>query len=230
MTSSLHNRFTIVLLFIIATLSPLAAEDASVDQLIKKLPPPEKVAQSAIAIDPALRDPLAKQVVEATKAMNFGTAYALSQKLASRYPKSAAARCLQGGLALRMHKYKEAAAAYHQALVYQPNFAVAYLGLGASELAQNNFNAAMSDYRQVVRLAPKSEIGYVALSVCDEKMGRRSESLNYAHQATTVAPSSALAWYLLSREENLSGNKSAAQKDLAHANDLRRRESKTTKH
>ena len=229
MTSSLHNRFSIVSLFIIATASTSFAEDASVDQLIKKLPPPERVAQSAIAIDPALRDPLAKQIVDSAKAMNFGTAYALSQKLASRYPKSAAAHCLQGSFALMMHKFKEAAAAYHRALVYQPNFAVAYLGLGASELAQNNFSAAMSDYRQVTRLAPKSEIGYVALSVCDEKMGRRSESLNYARQATTVAPSSALAWYQLSREENLSGNKSAAQKDLARANDLRRRTSKTTK-
>ncbi|MBV9617933.1 MAG: hypothetical protein JO201_01865, partial [Verrucomicrobia bacterium] len=169
------------------------SQTTSVDQLIKKLPPPEKIAQSAV--DPAIRDPLGKQAMESAKAMNFGNAYALSQKLASRYPKSAAAQCLYGQFALMMHKFPEAAAAFRKAIADQPNLAFAYLGHGLSEAAQQHLTAAASDYRQVTELAPKADVGWVALSACSEKMGRKRESLDYARQATAVAPSSAGAWY-----------------------------------
>ena len=138
-----------------ASAATARAENATVDQLIKKLPPPESVARSAVALDRALRDPLFKQIVEATKGMNFGNAYALSQKFAARYPKSAAAQWIHGQLALIMRRFPEASAAFHKALLNQPNFAIAYLGLGMTEAWQNRFAAAMSDYRQVTRLAPQ---------------------------------------------------------------------------
>ena len=197
------------------------AEDATVDQLIKKLPPPESVARSAVASDPALRDPLFKQIVEATKGMNFGNAYALSQKFAARYPKSAAAQWIHGQLALIMRRFPEASAAFHKALLNQPNFAIAYLGLGMTEAWQNHLLEAMSDYRQVTRLAPKADVGWIALSACAEKLGRKGDSLNYARQATQAAPTSVAAWLQLSRAETISGNKQAASNALARANDLR---------
>jgi len=224
-----RNPVIIISLLAATSVATLSAEDASVDQLIKKLPPPEKVAQSAVMLDPAIRDPLAKQVIDSAKAMNFGNAYALSKKLADRYPKSAIAQCLYGRFALLLRKYSEATAAYRKAIADQPNFVIPYLGRGISESGQQNFAAAMSDYRQVTRLAPKADIGWVALSACAEKMGNKRESLNDARQAATVAPSSALAWYQLSREEGLSGNKQAADKALARANQLRRTTSKVTK-
>src|SRR5436190_21274460 len=77
------------------------AEDASVDQLIKKLPSPEKVVKA----DPASLDPLAKQTIDAIKKMNFGNAYATSKKLAARYPKSAGAHSVHGQLALLLRRY-----------------------------------------------------------------------------------------------------------------------------
>src|ERR1041384_4328664 len=110
----LQRPAIIVLTLVGASTTRTFAQDASVDQLIKKLPPPEKVAQSAIALDPALRDPLTKQIVDSTKAMNFGNAYSISQKLASKYPKSAVAQCLYGHFALTMRKFPESAAAYHK--------------------------------------------------------------------------------------------------------------------
>jgi tetratricopeptide (TPR) repeat protein len=229
MNRFLRNPVTIGSLLIAASIATVRAEDASVDQLIKKLPPPEKVAQSAVALDPAVRDPLTKQVVDSVKAMNFGNAYALSQKLASRYPKSAIAQCLHGRFALMLRRYSEATAAYGKAIAVQPNMAIAYLGRGVSKAGQQDFAAAMSDYRQVTRLAPKVDVGWVALSACAEKMGRKRESFDAARQATTVAPSSALAWYQLSRQEGLSGNKQAADKALARANQLRRTTTKVTK-
>lgn len=205
------------------------AQDPSVDQLIKKLPPPEKVAKSTMQpADPALRDPLAKQVIDSAKAMNFGNALGLSQKLAARYPKSAAAQSIHGQLALALRRFPEASAAFHKALSIQPNLAFAYVGLGLIEASQNRVSAAMSDFRQVTRLAPGAEIGWIGLSACAEKLGNKGQSLEYARQATAVAPSSFAAWLQLSREEGISGNKQAASKALARANQLRRTDAKAS--
>jgi len=206
-----------------ASITTMRAQDASVDQLIKKLPPPEKVAKSTMQpADPALRDPLAKQVIDSTKAMNFGNALGLSQKLASRYPKSAAAQSIHGQLALALRRFPEASTAFHKAVSIQPNFAFAYVGLGLIEASQNHVSAAMSDFRQVTRLVPSADIGWIGLSACAEKLGQKGESLEYARHATAVAPSSFAAWVQLSREEGISGNKQAASKALARANQLRR--------
>jgi len=211
-----------------ASTTATCAQDASVDQLIKKLAPPESVAKTVRPTDPALRDPLAKQVIDSARAMNFGNALGLSQKLAARYPKSVVAHIWHGQLALMLRKFPEASGAFRKALLIQPNLAIGYLGLGMTEAWQNRLAAAMSDYRQVTRLAPKADIGWIALSGCAEKLGNKRESLEYARHATAVAPSSSAAWLQLSREEGISGNKQAASKALARANQLRRTAGKSS--
>lgn len=223
---SIFRVNTLVAAFIVAgTIAVARAQDPSVDQLIKKLPRPETIVKT----DPAARDPLVKQIVDAAKAMNFGTAYSLSQKLAARYPKSAPAQSLHGQLALALRRFPEASAAFRKAVSIQPNFAFAYLGLALSEASQNHISAAMSDFRQVARLQPNADIGWIGLSACAEKLGHKRESLDYARKATSVAPSSAGAWYQVSREEGLSGNQQAASKALARANQLRRVASKSNR-
>ena len=214
--------FSIVAGLTTATVSSLRAADATVDQLIKKLPPPEKVEKT----DPASRDPLVKQIVASAKAMNFGNAYAVSQKLAVKYPQSAGAQALHGQLALALKRYPEAAGAFHRATSLQPDFAFPYLGLALTDSAQNHFNAALGDFRQVTRLSPNSDIGWVGLSACSEKLGRKRDSLDYARRATNAAPSSFAAWSQLAREEGISGNQQAATQAMTRANQLRRSASK----
>lgn len=223
--NSLSRIGVVIAVTIIGGAAATRAQEASVDKLIKKLPRPETIVKT----DPASRDPLVKQIGDAAKAMNFGTAYALSQKLVALYPKSAGARFLYGNFALAMHRFPEASAAFHKALAIQPNFGFAYLGLGMSEAAQNHLEAAMSNYRQLTRVFPKADIGWIALSACAEKLGHKRESLDYAQQATNVAPASAGAWLQLSREEGISGNQQAASKALARANQLRRKAPKTNR-
>jgi len=193
-----------------------AAQDPSIDRLINKLPAPEKF------IDPAINDPLAKQMVAAAKAQNFGTALDASRKLAARYPKSLGAQMVHGMLALSLRRFPEASAGYHKALSLRPDFAAAYVGLGVADFSQQQFRAALADFQQVTRLAPKAEIGWTGSSACAERLGRRQESLEYARRATVVAPSSAGAWYQLAREEGLFGNKQTAASALARANKLQR--------
>jgi tetratricopeptide (TPR) repeat protein len=191
-----------------------AAQDPSIDRLLGKLPPPEKF------VDPAINDPLAKQMTAAAKAHNFGLALDASRRLANRYPKSLGAQMLHGMFALFVRRFPEAAAAYHKALAIRPDFAGAYAAMGVAEFLQQHFGVALSDFQQATRLAPKADIGWIGASACSEKLGRRQESLEYARRATAAAPSSSGAWYQLAREEGLSGNKQASAKALAHVSQL----------
>lgn len=194
--------------------SAFAAQDPSIDRLLSKLPPPEKF------VDPAIRDPLAKQMAAAVKAHDFGTALDASRRLADRYPKSLGAQMVHGALAQSLRRFPEASAAYHKVLSIRPDFAVAYVSLGLIEASQQHFRAALSDFQQVTRLAPKADIGWIGSSACAEKLGHRQESLEYARRSAAVAPSSAGAWYQLAREEGLSGSKQASANALTRANRL----------
>jgi tetratricopeptide (TPR) repeat protein len=207
---------TLSAMVVLIAKSALATQDPSIDRLLSKLPPPEKF------VDPAINDPLAKQMIAAAKAQNFGSALDAARKLAGRYPKSLGAQMVHGMLAIALRRFPEASAAYHKALALHPDLAAAYVGLGASEFFQQHFGAALTDFRHVTQLAPKAEVGWTGASVCAERLGRRKESLEYARRATVVAPSSAAAWYQLAREEGLFGDKQAAATALARANKLQR--------
>jgi tetratricopeptide (TPR) repeat protein len=196
---------------------PVRAADEAIDRLVGKLPPPEKF------VDPAINDPLAKQMTAASKANNFGVALDLSRRLADRYPKSLGAQMVHGALAVSLRQFREASGAYHKALSIRPDFPAAYLGLGVTDAAQNRFSDALSDFQQVTRLAPQFEVGWIGSSACAEKLGRSRDSLEFARRATAVAPSSAAAWLQLAREESASGNSQAAAKALARADQLRRK-------
>src|SRR5947207_11947489 len=101
-----------------------AAQDPSIDRLLGKLPPPEKF------VDPAISDPLAKQMEAAAKAHNFGIALEASRRLANRYPKSLGAQMVHGMFAVVLRRYPEAASAYHNALAIRPDFAGAHAAMG----------------------------------------------------------------------------------------------------
>jgi tetratricopeptide (TPR) repeat protein len=214
----MKSSFLRVLSFfaVVVFTNAFAAQDPSIDRLLSKLPPPEKF------VDPAIRDPLAKQMAEAAKAHNFGTALDASRRLAERYPKSLGAQLVHGMFAQSLRRFSEASAAYHKALSIRPDFTIAYVGLGLTEAAQQHFRPAFSDFQQVTRLAPKVDIGWIGSSACAEKLGRRQESLEYARRATAVAPSSVGAWYQLAREEGLFGSKQASANALARANHLKK--------
>ena len=199
------------LAIILAASAVQGADDPSIDKLLSKLPPPEKL------VDPAINDPLIKQMITAAKARNFGIALEDYLQLARRYPKSLGAQSLHAQIALALHLYPESSAAYQKALSIRPDFVDGLFGLGMAELSQRHFHAAMGDFQQVTRLVPNKDLGWVALSVCAEKSGDKKDSLNYARKGTAMAPNSWVAWKQAAREESLAGNKQAAVSDVARA-------------
>ena len=219
-----RSRISFASALFIAALSrfALGAQDASIEQLLKKLPPPEKLVKPSIERaleqqDPALRDSMVNDIAAASRSRNIPRALELSRSLAIRYPHSAGAQCLQGVLALDVRQYGEAAAAFRRSIAIQPGFALSHLGLAVTEGARGRFSAAMPHLLQFSRLEPKSGSGWQALSDCAQRLGRKEESLTYAKRATAVAPASIGTWLQLARAENALGHTDGTLNALTRA-------------
>jgi tetratricopeptide (TPR) repeat protein len=223
----LHMRFaSLILTFVLAalSLSAASAQDPSIDKLLKKLPPPEKLVKPTVEkavrqSDPALRDPLVPQIEAAARA-NAGRALDLSRKLSAKYPKSAGSECLHGILALDFRQYGEAGPAFRHAIAMSPNFSLAHLGLAAVEVFQDHYAAAIPPLKELTRLEPQYAFGWQALSDCALRCGRKQESVEYARRAAKLAPSSASAWLQLARAENAVGNAEGTLQALAHGAEI----------
>ena len=222
MNIKLWIRNLVILGAVAITLGAVAAEDPSIDRLLRKLPPPEKLVRPGMGADPAGSDPIGKEMMAAAKARKFERALILSRQLARRYPRSAAANFIHGLFALTTDRFPEAEAAYRAAITNEPKLAVAYVGLGMSEAGQHRYAEALAIFQQVTRMEPQAEVGWVAASGCASKLGRRRESVAYAKNGTNVAPNSFAAWSQLAAAQREVGDHRAATKSQARANKLRR--------
>ena len=216
MTFSSAKITCLMAAFLAATASaPLVlAQDASIDKLLKKLPPPEKLVKPPVQRaleqpDPAIKDPIVGQVAQSLGARNTQQALVYSRKLTERYPRSAAAQFLRGALALDIRQFAEAASSFHTAAQLRPNLVLAAFGLALVEGEQGHFAAAMPHLRRVAELEPNSYVPWFALSDCASHLGRKEEALDYAKKATTKGPSSTYAWLQLARAEKALGHTEA---------------------
>ena len=194
--------------------SSALAQDASIDRLLNKLPPPEKlvkppVKQAMEQPDPAFKDPMGRQISRAIEMYNFPQALNLSRKLTERYPHSAASQCLRGALAFDLRQLGEASSCFRAATNIQPKFALAHFCLAWLEAAQEHYAAAIPHLQRLAELEPKAYVSYYALSDCTLRLGRKQESLDYAKKAAALAPSVVYTWLQLSRAEKAIGHNEA---------------------
>jgi tetratricopeptide (TPR) repeat protein len=197
--------------------SPGATNDPSIDRLLSKLPPPEKLITRRGPSDPAFNDPLVKQIVAAAQARNFGQGYALAKTLTQRHPKSALAFSLRGSLASAIGDRKAAAADQRKALAIQPNLSIAHLSLGTLEATQGRFDNAMPHFVRLTKVEPQSPVGWFLASLCAERLGRKNDARHYARRAAELAPRDALAWLQLAHAEKAAGDHGAAAQALDRA-------------
>lgn len=199
--------------------------DASIDQLLKRLPPPEKLVKPSVerAVkqpDPALRDSMVDEIFRIWENGNTSRALELSRTLVNRYPRSAGAHCLHGVLALDLHQYGEAGAAFRQSVTFDPSFALSHFGLAAVEVMQGHFSAAIPHLLQLGRLEPNSPVVWELLSDCALRVGHKEESVSYARRATAVAPAATDTWLHLARAEHALGHSEGTLNALTHAADV----------
>ena len=213
-------RIAILLGLLLA--SDAFAQDESIDKLLNKLPPPEKLLKPRVQQqqDPAFRDALGQEAVSSISKGDLQRAMDLSRKLTERYPHSAPAYCLRGSLACSLRQYGEATSAFHTAVGIQPRSADAYFGLGLVECARGHFAAALPHLQRSAKLAPDSFIPYFFLSDCAQSLGRKEESRQYAKKATELEPSMVFTWLQLARAEKELGHTEATLDAVSKAAEI----------
>jgi tetratricopeptide (TPR) repeat protein len=159
--ASFWRNITVMLSFALFAVTGASAQDGSIDRLLNKLPPPEKLVKPPIqrAVeqpDPAFKDPIGRQVLQAVMTDNFPQALYLNRKLTQRYPRSLGAQYLRGVLAWTFRQYGEASSSFRAATNIQPRFAPAHFGLAAVAGAQGHFAAAIPHMQRAAELEPKS--------------------------------------------------------------------------
>ena len=125
-----------------------AQDEPSIDRLLSKLPPPEKLVKRPVeralnASDPAVRDPLVKSIAGALRGGNAGRALALAKQLTTRYPRNPAALTLRGMVAIVARQFGHASSSFREAIAIQPKLSTAHFGLALVEAVQNRYAAAM---------------------------------------------------------------------------------------
>ncbi|HEX4668022.1 MAG TPA: tetratricopeptide repeat protein [Chthoniobacterales bacterium] len=216
-------RLTIVALLV--QLAHAQAQEPSIDNLLKKLPPPEKLVNTPIqralnVEDPALKDPLGNEVVAALRKQDFHRANGLIEKLAQRYPQSAAVSSIEAAIKVRLRDYPGAEKAAQHALAIDPKYALAHFLLGNLEAEQGRFSRALPHFQKAADLESKTPVAWIYLSACEEKVGHKRAALDAARRATTVAPAFLPAWLSLVRAEKASGHTLECLHALTRAADL----------
>lgn len=217
--------FSRAVLALFAIFVPCAwAQDASIDQLLEKLPPPEKFAPPPVATglsttDPAPKDPLAKEMALALQSRDFPRAASLAHQLLVRYPQSAGALCMNATAATALGQFAEAGFSLRKAITLQPDLAIAHFMLGNLEVAQQHYEASLPHFQKAAELEPKNPIALVFLSECYAKIGRRNEGIDYAKRATTAVPGFVGGWLQLARVEKSVGHMAETISALKHALD-----------
>jgi tetratricopeptide (TPR) repeat protein len=193
----------------------LRAQDPSIDRLLKKLPPPEKLVKPSVErairkTDPALRDPLVAQIFAALDSNNYSRALDLSRKLTTAHANSGSAHCLHGLVAILARQLGEASNALHQSAKLQPSLSLTQFGLAALEVIQGHYAASITPLKKLTQLEPGYLFGWLALSDSCLRTGRKQEAAEAARKAAAIAPSSADAWLQLARTEREVGHMEAA--------------------
>ncbi len=219
-----HSCGAVAAVFIFL-ISDARAQDASIEQLLKKLPPPEQFvrspAESALRQkDPALDDAAAKEAMLALQARNFSRAANLAHQLLVRYPQSYGAQCLNATTASALGQIGEATFSVRQAIRLRPDLAVAHFMFGNLEIAQQHYDAALPHFQKAAELEPKNPIALIFLSECCAKLGRPKEGLDYAKRATVAAPGFLGSWVQLARVEKSVGQMDETLSALKRAADL----------
>jgi Flp pilus assembly protein TadD len=138
----------------------LGAEDASIDRLLSKLPPPEKLIkpsapQRTEQKDPALQDPLFVQIFALAGLGNLSEGRLYSRKLSEKYPRSEAALILWGEFAYRLRYYDEAGGVFRRATAVAPHDDYAWLELAKAENALGHIGTALNAMSKAAEISPK---------------------------------------------------------------------------
>jgi tetratricopeptide (TPR) repeat protein len=113
----------------------------------------------------------------------------------SNSAESFAYRCIEHGMALAQQgRLDEAAAAFHQALQWQPGCADALNNLGTIRSSQGLFAEALACYEEALRHNPAHASAHYNRALALEQIGRLDDAAESYERALAIAPGYVDAW------------------------------------
>ena len=197
-----------MLLTFAACFSPARA-DESIDTLLNKLPPPQKIVRPRVQQamqDPATKDPLVTRALAAGDAGDNGTALRLGRELAQKSPNSWFAHSFHAACALDAEQWDEARGAAQKSLSLGGNHGLVHLMLGVSEMNLGHYAAALPSLEQTNKLQATWAVGWLLASVCAEHLGRHDQSIAFAKRGTSIEQDWIYTWIQLGRAEKAAGH------------------------
>jgi tetratricopeptide (TPR) repeat protein len=101
---------------------------------------------------------------------------------------------VEGDRLMGVNQYKEALAAFEQAIFLAPSNAAAYVGRGDALRGLGQSTEALTTYEQAIRLKPANTDAYIGRGRALRDMGRFTEALSTYQQAVQLAPNNAIAY------------------------------------
>jgi tetratricopeptide (TPR) repeat protein len=211
-------------LIVLAACFPLLAQaqEPSIDQLLRKLPPPEKMSGPKMGNamppnDPAANDPLGRRAIMHANRAEYRSACECCRQLEAKYPKSFGTYCVHGMAAWAGGNFRDAAFAFGKAVAINPNAAFGHFGLALVEASQGHYAKALTYMQPLAKLEPNAAIVWYQMSEIAWKAGHDRESLQYAQKTAALAPSEWVAWGQVARAASSLGEKDTALKAMIRA-------------
>lgn len=149
------------------------------------------MAKRPVAQRPAV-SPLPKSEVDAFNALikqhHFSEAEERATALVRRYPKAGQAHLLHGQALLKQTRYREAEAAYREALRFAPNSLDALLGLAQSASFLGQHETALKLAQQARGLAPKQLAVWITLGNIQKAAYALEDAIASYYKALALAP------------------------------------------
>jgi Flp pilus assembly protein TadD len=165
-----------------------AAEDASIDRLLKKLPPPEKLVKQSAPQDPALKDPLLTYAITSVMLRDLSQARLYSRKLSEKYPHSEVAALVYGNVAYRSRYYAEAAGAFRKALTLAPRDAYTWMDLAIVENAMGHIGTALDAMVKAAQFSPNDGDLAAVLGFSYINLNRVPQAIPHLQRAAKLLP------------------------------------------
>ena len=172
---------------------PLRAEDASIDRLLKKVPPPEKIIkpsapQQPQRKEPALQDPLLVQIFALVNMGDVSQARFYSRKLSEKYPQSESALILWGECAYRLRYYDEAAGVFQRATVLAPRDGYAWMELAKAENSLGHAGTTLNAMAKAAQVSPNDGELAAVIGFNYINLNRAREAIPPLQRASRLLP------------------------------------------
>ena len=94
-------------------------------------------------------------------------------------------------------RWQEAIVAFSDAIAINPNFTVAYFGLGVTYSRLENWEEALSYFKKTIELSPTSAQGYLGLGITYNILGFNDKAMEALKKAVLINPGFAQARHAL---------------------------------